>query len=204
MLLSLENLINKYNCKINGVVHIGGHHGEEHESYKKYNIQNIIYFEPMKSSFEILKNKVKDEAIVINKALGNDNKKVQMNVEKNNQGQSSSILNPKIHLQQYPWIQFTDKEEVEMIKLDDFEFNKNNYNFINIDVQGYELEVFKGAKNTLNNINYIVSEVNRAEVYEGCPHIKDLCDFLKEFNFELEEVVWAGETWGDAFFKKYE
>jgi hypothetical protein len=127
-----------------------------------------------------------------------------MNVEKNNQGQSSSILNPKIHLQQYPWIQFTDKEEVEMIKLDDFEFNKNNYNFINIDVQGYELEVFKGAKDTFKNIKYIVSEVNRAEVYEGCPHIKDLCDFLKEFNFELEEVSWAGETWGDAFFIKHE
>jgi len=204
MLLSLENLINKYNCKINGVIHIGGHHGEEHESYKKHNIQNIIYFEPMKSSFEILKNKVKDEALVVNKALGNDNKKVEMNVEKNNQGQSSSILNPKIHLQQYPWIQFTDKEEVEMIKLDDFEFNRNNYNFINIDVQGYELEVFKGAKDTFKNIKYIVSEVNRAEVYEGCPHIKDLCDFLKQFNFELEEVTWAGETWGDAFFIKYE
>lgn len=202
MLLSFENLINTYNCKINGVIHIGGHYGEEHELYKKHDIQNIIYFEPIKSSFEILKNKVKDEALVINKALGNDNKKVQMNVEKNNQGQSSSILNPKIHLQQYPWIHFTDKEEVEMIKLDDFEFNKNNYNFINIDVQGYELEVFKGAKNILNNINYIISEVNRAEVYEGCPHIKDLCDFLKQFGFELEEVCWAGETWGDAFFKK--
>lgn len=202
MLLSLEDLINKYNCNINGVIHIGGHHGEEHELYKKHNIKNIIYFEPINSSYQILKNKVKDEAIVVNKALGNDTKKVEMNVEKNNQGQSSSILNPKIHLQQYPWIHFTEKEEVEMIKLDDFEINKNNYNFINIDVQGYELEVFKGAKNILNNIDYIVSEVNRAEVYEGCPHIKDLCDFLKQFNFELQEVVWAGETWGDGFFKK--
>lgn len=202
MLLSLENLINKYNCKINGVIHIGGHYGEEHESYKKHNIQNIIYFEPIKSSFEILKNKVKNEAIVVNKALGNDTKKVKMNVEKNNQGQSSSILNPKIHLEQYPWIHFTDKEEVEMIKLDDFQFNKNNFNFINIDVQGYELEVFKGAKDLLNNINYIVSEVNRAEVYEGCPHIKDICDFLKQFNFELEEVTWAGDTWGDGLFIK--
>ena len=202
MLLSLEDLINKYNCNINGVIHIGGHHGEEHELYKKHNIKNIIYFEPINSSYQILKNKVKDEAIVVNKALGNDTKKVEMNVEKNNQGQSSSILNPKIHLQQYPWIHFTEKEEVEMIKLDDFEINKNNYNFINIDVQGYELEVFKGAKNILNNIDYIVSEVNRAEVYEGCPHIKDLCDFLKQFNFELQEVVWAGETWGYGFFKK--
>lgn len=202
MLLSLENLIDKYNCKINGVIHIGGHHGEEHDIYKKCKINNIIYFEPIKSSFEILKNKVKDEAIIINKALGNDTKKIQMNVEKNNQGQSSSILNPKIHLQQYPWIHFTDKEEVEMIRLDDFEFKKHNFNFINIDVQGYELEVFKGARNILNNIDYIVSEVNRAEVYEGCPHIKDLCDFLKYFNFELQEVVWAGETWGDGFFKK--
>ena len=35
------------------------------------------------------------------------------------------------------------------------EINENNYNMIVIDVQGYEMEVFKGSTNFLNKIDYI-------------------------------------------------
>ena len=57
MILNLNYLINKYNMNIRGVLHIGAHHGEEHIIYKNNNINNIVYFEPLKSNFEILKNK---------------------------------------------------------------------------------------------------------------------------------------------------
>ena len=202
MLLISEKTFEKISPNIKGVIHIGAHHGQEHVLYKKYNINKMIYFEPLKDVFEILKSNIKNEGILVNKALGNENKKVTMNVEKNNQSQSSSILNPKIHLQQYNWVHFNHKEEVDMIRLDYYEGDLSLYNFINIDIQGYELEALKGAGKVLNNIDYILSEVNRAEVYEGCAHIKDLCDFLYIYGFELEEVSWAGETWGDGLFVK--
>jgi hypothetical protein len=125
-----------------------------------------------------------------------------MLVESNNLGQSSSILEPKLHLQQYPNIVFDSKEEVEMKKLDDLNIDLENYNFINIDVQGYELQVFCGGKNTLSKIDYIISEVNRAELYKDCVKINELEDFLKDYGFELVEVNWVGNTWGDALFIK--
>lgn len=203
MILNFKELCSKYNCIIKGVLHIGAHFGEEHNLYKENNISNIIYFEPVKSTFEVLKNRVGADAILVNKAIGNDNKRVIINTDTNEKG-SSSILNPKLHLEQYPWIHFNSKEEVEMIRLDDFDFDKTKYNLINIDIQGYELEAFRGAENTLSNIDYIISEVNRAEVYENCPHIMEICKFLDKFNFKLKEVNWAGETWGDAFFIKHE
>lgn len=202
MLLNFDRLVENYKCNIKGILHIGGHYGEEHSIYKKHNIKNIIYFEPSKSSFSVLKQNIGDAAILVNKALGNENKTITLNVEKNNQGQSSSLLKPKLHLEQYPGITFTDTEEVDMIRLDDYEYDRNNFNFINIDVQGYELEVFKGASKTLKNIDYIISEVNRAEVYENCVMVEDLYNFLHDYGFEIKEVNWAGHTWGDAFFVK--
>ena len=65
-----------------------------------------------------------------------------------------------------------------------------------------ELEVFKGAEKLLNNIDYIMSEINRDEVYEGCAKIDELKEFLSPYGFELVEEDWAGRTWGDGLFVK--
>ena len=101
MILDFNQLLRKYNMNINGIIHIGGHYGEEHYLYKQNNIKNIVYFEPLKSNFEVLKNNVKDDALLYNIALGNDDCDIEMNVETANNGQSSSILEPDLHLLQY-------------------------------------------------------------------------------------------------------
>jgi FkbM family methyltransferase len=202
MLLDLENLVKKYDLNISGVIHIGAHYGEENHVYDKLNIENRIFFEPLNSNFEVLKKNIPEKHILVKKALGNETKKVQMFVETANNSQSSSILEPVLHLKQYPHIKFESTEEVEMIRLDDFEFNKQNFNFINIDVQGYELEAFKGSKEVLNNIDYIMCEINRDEVYKNCAKINELKDFLSPYGFVLVEETWDGGTWGDGFFIK--
>ncbi len=211
MLLDFDKLIKKYNLKITGILHIGGHYGQEFKIYEKNGIKDIIFFEPVPSTFDILKKNLEGKAILVNVALGNENKKVEMNIETFNLGQSNSILSPELHLIQYPDIRFNDKIEVEMIRLDDFisnlysdifSVNSLKYNFINIDVQGYELEVFKGGKKTLENIHYIMTEVNRDEVYVNCAKIGDLDKYLGKYDFRRVETTWDGHTWGDAFYVK--
>ena len=191
MIFDFKTLQTKYNLDIKGVIHIGGHHGQEYDLYKTLDVP-LLFFEPLSSNFNILYNKVKHDPNVhaFQCALGNDNKFTIMNVESANQGQSSSILKPKKHLEQYPHITFDYTEEVNMFRLDD------------IDVQGYELEVFKGAFETLKDIDYIISEVNRDEVYENCPHINELDEYLSQFSFNRVETNWAGDIWGDAFYIK--
>lgn len=202
MLLNLIELVKKYDLKIKGVLHIGAHYGEENGIYDILEIKNRIYFEPLESNFKKLKENVGDNYFLIKKALGNETKEIEMFVETANMGQSSSILEPGTHLNQYPNIIFDKKELVEMIKLDEFPYEKEIYNFINIDVQGYELEVFKGAINSLEKIDYIMSEINRDEVYKNCAKLPELIDFLKPYGFELVEETWDGGTWGDGFFIK--
>ena len=64
------------------------------------------------------------------------------------------------------------------------------------------MEVFKGAKNTLNEIDYIICEVNRDVVYYGCPMVDELDDYLNKYNFKRVETTWDGNTWGDALYIK--
>jgi FkbM family methyltransferase len=206
MLLDLIKLKEKYNLKIKGVLHIGAHFGQELTTYEKVGIENVMFFEPLPHTFEKLKENTKDKNVVLVKtALGNHIGEIEMFVESANQGQSSSILEPSIHLKQYPHIKFNNKVVVPITKLDNFIGDKEKYNFINIDVQGYELEVFKGSVEYLKSIDYIMTEVNRDEVYKNCPMIEELDDFLSSYNFERVETTWDGGTWGDAFYvKKYE
>jgi FkbM family methyltransferase len=206
MLLDFNVLKNKYNLDVKGVLHIGAHYGQEFSIYENNRIEKIIFFEPLPKTFEVLEKNVGSKAMLVNKALGNENKKIMMNVETANQGMSSSILQPNIHLLQYPHIRFETQVEVDMVKLDDFIESAmveiSNYNMINIDVQGYELEVFRGGEKVLENIDYIITEVNRDIVYENNALIQDLDEFLSKFGFERLETTWDGITWGDAFYKK--
>lgn len=200
--LDLEELVQKYQVKIKGLIHVGAHYGQEYEIYQKLGIANLIFFEPLSENFKILKTHIGENATLVQKALGNENKQVKMYTESFNNGMSSSILKPQKHLEQYPQIVFDQEEIVEMVRLDDFLSEKANYNFLIIDVQGYELEVLKGSQETLTNISGVLTEVNRDELYENCVRVEQLDDFLNLYDFDRVETNWEGGTWGDAFYLK--
>lgn len=200
MLISFTDIKKKYNMNITGIVHIGGHYGEELSDYVRNGIKKIAVFEPLLSNFNVLEQNVFGLNANIDGyqvALGSEEKEVEMYVSSNG-GLSSSLLKPKKHLTQYTDITFENKELVEVRTLDSYEFVE--YNFINMDVQGYELEVLKGAKQTLNYIDYVYCEVNRDEVYENNAYIEEIDEFLSQYNMERVETDWQGDTWGDALY----
>ena len=206
MLLNLKELQKKYNLQITGIIHIGAHYGNEYETYKLLNIKKVIFFEPLKKTYNILFEKFKNNKDIktYNLALGNYNKKSVMFVENNNEGQSSSLLEPHYHKAQYPNIIFSQQEEVQERRLDDLNIDDiKEFNMINIDVQGYELEVFKGSENIIkNNIKYIICEVNRSELYKDCAFVTEIDEFLGKHGFARVETSWEGVTWGDALYVK--
>jgi len=70
-----------------------------------------------------------------------------------------------------------------------------------MDTQGYELEVLKGATDTLELIDYIFTEISNTELYKGTALIEDLDEFLTPRGFKRVETNWQGTgTWGDAFY----
>ena len=79
-------------------------------------------------------------------------------------------------------------------------YDCHEYNFINMDVQGYELEVLKGATKTLEKVDYVYCEVNRDEVYENNAYVEELDEFLAQYNMERVMTSWEGQIWGDALY----
>jgi FkbM family methyltransferase len=212
MLINLQYLIEKYKLNINGVIHIGAHYGEEVIDYINIGVNKIVLFEPLLENFNTLQSKINSFLgwqklhhfncnIVLHKvALGNKtNQKVFMNLSTNNK-ESSSILEPCLHLTAHPEVCFIGQEEVDIKKLDEYEQECSGCNFLSIDVQGYELEVLKGGFNILKNIDYIYCEVNRGEVYKNAALVEDIDKFLKEYNFDRVETYWHTDLWGDALY----
>ena len=189
---------------IKGIVHIGAHYGEELQDYVDSGIQEMVVFEPLSCNFNILQEKVKNVNANIQGhqvALGSKKGTATMYLSSNS-AQSSSILKPKQHLELHPDVTFNGTEEVEVDLLDNYSVGECN--FINIDVQGYELEVFRGGKKTLEQIDYIYCEVNRGEVYEGNAFIEEIDEYLSTYGFERVETKWPESyyTWGDALYIK--
>jgi FkbM family methyltransferase len=167
-------------------------------------VKNIAFFEASSSAFEILKRNIEStqrpsriislEAYPF--AIGSEEKEADFFVASN--GQSSSVLKPKLHATQYPDIIFDKIETVKIKTLDSF--NLIGYNYLAIDTQGYELEVLKGAKNTLKSINWIYTEINSEFLYENCGLVHDLDKYLTDFGFKREETFWFAKNWGDALY----
>jgi len=204
-LLNLSILKDKYSLVVLKVVHVGAHKGQEVQDYlNTFGNLEINLFEPQPNIFNSLKNIYGDHKNIYlyNFALGSKKKYSKMYIS-DNEGQSSSLLKPKKHLDEHPEIQFIgESKNIEIRVLD--ELNISNIDLINIDTQGYELEVLKGAKKALQEIKYILIEVNKDELYEGCPHINDIDTFLKSYNFiRTDTNFWSNtSSWGDAFYIK--
>jgi FkbM family methyltransferase len=199
MLFDITEYITK---PISGIIQIGAHHGNEYDTLKKLS-EHILMFEPQKEVYNKLFNKLGSmpNLIIENKALGSSIGIMQMYTEQANNGQSSSLLIPQLHCVQYPSIKFTGTEQVEVITLNEY-FNDKlfNYNLLTLDVQGYELEVLKGSTDILLKVDYILCEVNRAELYKGCPMVEEIDSFLNDYGFKRDITSWDGHTWGDALY----
>lgn len=200
MLIPLKQFLDKHSIKVRGVIHVGAHLAQEHPEYLKCGIKNMVYIEPCKAPFESLTGMFKinhPNVKLFNCACGEYTGVQEMNITLQGEGQSNSLLAPKLHLKQHPEIKFTAKEMVEVRRIDDLAYNKKDYDMLMMDCQGYEAHVLKGATSLLKGINVVYSEVNKDYVYEGCALIEELDEILKDF--DRIETSWAGNTsWGDA------
>jgi FkbM family methyltransferase len=208
MLFNFRDLLKLSNKKINGVLHIGAHEGQEREEYLNNNINKIIFVEANKNIFEKLnKNCVNYEKIkTFNFAVSDkDGEKVNFYVT-SNESASSSILKLKKHSDEYPDIVVEEIQKVETITIDTLLKNNNinfsDYNMLNMDIQGAELLALKGASEYLKKCDVIYTEVNFDELYENCGLIEDIENHIKKIGFKRVKMFDTGRRWGDALYVK--
>ena len=194
------------------VAHVGAHLAEEIEYYKKLGVEKTLWIEAMPHLVETLKSRFKDDSsnLVYSGAIvDRDNSEVILN--ETNNSQSSSVLMLKEHLVVYPQIVNTATHSVKGHRLDSV-LNETDFipNLLVLDIQGAELLALKGSIGILDKIEFIFLEVNLKEMYEGCPLINEIDEFLLDFNFVRVDTClwrtfrWIGRNhgWGDALYVK--
>ena len=202
MLIPLNYIVNKYNIKFKGILHVGAHECEELKEYEKYLPRDkILWVEAM--PHKVNDNKMNFPNLLIENAVVSDNEEVvKFNISNN--GQSSSILELGLHKVFHPQVHYVNSFTVNTKLLKnilpkyDIEFN-----FLNFDIQGAELKALKGMGDYLNKVDYLYTEVNCDYVYKDCALINELDEYLSKFNLKRVETNWFGNCkWGDAFYIK--
>ena len=97
--------------------------------------------------------------------------------------------------------------KLNSVTLDTFlERNQLGYEFdlLNMDTQGAELMICKGATKLLESVSYINSEVTLYNApYHNNPLFDEIYDYLKKFNFvHIDTELSCYKNWGDAVFAK--
>jgi FkbM family methyltransferase len=199
----MTNLKNHFNKPLKGAVHIGAHHGQEKGWYQENGIDPIVWIDANPEYEEGLRGRCPDDIVIIS-GVGSEHKFEKFRIANN--GESSSFLNLGTHEKEHPHVNFIDEIEVEIKPMSQI-ISENNidvekYNFLNVDVQGYELEVFKGFGDLLNNFDYVYCEVNEDYLYENCALVSDIDSYLLNYGFERVETLMTIHKWGDALYLK--
>lgn len=201
MLLNFPSLVKKYSIKTDGVIAVGAHFGEEHPDYVAAGIKRFVYIEPCAAAFNVLKNKfaAHHHIQLFNCACGEVECEQVMYTGSQNEGQSNSLLKMDKHLQIHPGITLPNTELVTVKRLDSLGLAHKGYQLLVMDCQGFEGRVLKGASETLKQINFIYTEVNKDFVYENCTLVGELDELLNEFD-RVETGQWVGGMWTDALY----
>jgi len=203
MLIPLNDWFKFCHLPIKGIIHIGAHDCEEQQIYDSIGITNdkVIWIEAMSDKVEYLKNKYNIHQLV---ASDQDDEEISFKITNN--GQSSSILDLETHKTHHPSVYVTRTIPMKTSRMDTFiqhkEINMNNYNYLNLDIQGAELKALKGFGSLLNHIDYIYTEVNNEYLYKDCALMSELDDYLLMFGFQRVVTMMTEYQWGDAFYVK--
>jgi FkbM family methyltransferase len=206
---NLLQILQKYNVNPKGIIHIGAHLGEEKSEYNKLKCKNkTLWVEANPELYNDLKKNVGND-IVISEALYNKkiihNFNITSAIGLPNNKQSSSLKDLDYHIIAHPNVSVSKFIKLEKITITDavnkYKININNYDFLNIDVQGSELEVLEGFENLLDNIRYIYAEVNEKPLYKDIALIDSLDCFLDNKGFKrVETSIHKEAGWGQGFY----
>ena len=185
------NYLKKLNLEY--FIDVGAHKGEFLSYILSINYKKIYCFEPQKKIFKMLYKNFKNKKNIqlFNLGLAHKNSKIIFYENKltstSTFSRSKNTTFSKVkNLILNSNNSYIDKYPLNVRTLDEIFINKKIFNiFLKIDVEGFELNVLKGAKKTLSKkVKFILIERHFFQLYKGNSTEK-VHLFLKKNNFKL-------------------
>ncbi len=198
-LSSLVEFIKQTNIDINfNIVEIGALQVQDnkepfYELLDYFPSTKIIGFEIEKEVCEKMNSQSQEGVKYYPYALGKANEKRKLYIT--NHPMCCSLYKPNEKLinlyNNLEVASLKEETEIDTISLDYFidKHKVGNIDFIKIDVQGAELDIFKGASKTLSSVLKIVCEVEFVPIYENQPLFGDVCSYLNEHDLMFNKFL---------------
>lgn len=168
----------------------GGKYGGELRSAGY--LGRIVSFEPLSGPFADLERSVAEDGewSCVQAALGASTGELEINVSENSDSSSFLPMGER-HRRAAPESAYVATERVQVRTLDstwgDVAAGARNP-FLKLDVQGYELEVLKGARESLPKLAGVQVELSLVPLYEGAPTFHEMIDLLESEEFRLAGI----------------
>ena len=175
------------------IIDVGANIGQFSSSVANFFPKAEVHsFEPIPECYQILlKNTEKLPNIkTYNFAVGSSDKNIEFFINADVQA-SSALKTSELRLEIFP-----DKYEIATIEVEQKcldtvyagrAFGENC--LLKMDVQGLEIDVLKGAVNSLAGIRYILLEASVNPMYEGEVCLQDMITFTENLGFKLRNII---------------
>jgi FkbM family methyltransferase len=161
------------NKKFNHILDIGAWVGTWSMAMNKF-CGRVIAFEPDSLHYQCLVKNVTDDVETHKLAVGSEEKLISLSED--NFTQSKRIVG---------------EGSIPMITIDNMKLD--DVDLIKIDVEGYEMEVLKGAKKTLENVQYLMIELNNNTKTYGSRNI-EIEKYIQSLGFRLLISHWPDKV----------
>jgi FkbM family methyltransferase len=172
----------------------------------------IHSFEPIPSIEEKLREVFTGDRRFFSYQTAVSDREGSAHFEVNQSSASSSLLSlGEAHEKAYPELTVVKEIEVPIITLDRWAEGKNLVRpmLLKLDVQGNELAALRGARSVLEQVSYVLTEVNFASMYKGQPSFDELYQLLRSAGFHFVDLFPSKRDdeslrclFGDALFAK--
>jgi FkbM family methyltransferase len=172
------------------IIHIGANEGQESDMYYNKGNPKVIFIEAHPGILPRLIDRIskyENQKAIQALVTDVDGKEYDFFYDKNNAGQSCSLFDFHLHKKMFPRV--TMAGTIKLIGktlptiLKENNINLDEYKRINMDVEGAELLVLKGASSILHNFETIILEASNFESRIGQPFLKDIDEFMLSHNF---------------------
>lgn len=165
------------NKKFNHILDIGAWVGTWSMAMNKY-CGRVVAFEPDALHYECLVKNVPEDVETHQLAVGQEDKMISLSED--NFTQSKRVIG---------------EGAIPMISVDSL--GMDDIDLIKIDVEGYEMEVLKGASETLKNTKYIMIELNNNTKKYGSNNMA-IEKFLETLGFKVLMSHWPDKVFHRA------
>lgn len=193
---------------LNGIVQGGANDGEEMENAIRLGVEHYIAFEPLRSAYKkLITIPQSSKYVCVPLGLHNKTEKAMLKVTAID-GKGSSLFDTEWDHPEVlkNWNQgqaaIVGEEQISLVRFDDWvethpELDLSNYDTLQLDTQGNEMEILEGMGDYLKNFKYLCIELSVTPVYKGETPGHEVAVWLREQGFTLDSPIYEHN---DVFF----